>query len=338
LRLLLLVNSSASAVTARARVVIRKALSADHQVRFAETSRRGHASRLAQGAAAEGLDAVVVLGGDGTINEAANGLVGTSTALGVLPGGSTNVFARTIGMTNDPVEATGELLASLATGGVAKVQVGQVNGRYFLFHVGAGFDAAVVAEVEKRAAAKRYLGAAAFLAAAASTWAVGVDRHHHWFTLRRPPSAEGGSLPGADNGVDGLFAICLNTGPYTFLGSHPLDLLPGARLGANGRRSDGHGTDRPGPASEGLGVIVFDSISLPTLLGVTLSALRGRNDPLSGSRHVWADRGVREVELVASRPLPYQVDGDYLGETDRLIVRCVPDALNLVLPPSPAIP
>lgn len=337
MRLLLLVNSSASSVTARARVVIRKALSADHQVRFAETSRRGHASRLAQGAAAEGLDAVVVLGGDGTINEAANGLVGTSTALGVLPGGSTNVFARTIGMTNDPVEATGELLASLAAGGVARVQVGQANGRYFLFHVGAGFDAAVVAEVEKRAAAKRYLGAAMFVAATASTWAVGVDRHHHWFTVRQPPTPEGGSPPGVDDGLEGLFAICLNTGPYTFLGSHPLDLLPGARLGAD-RRADGHGDDGPGPSSEGLGVIVFDSISLPTLLGVTLSALRGRTDPLSGSRHVWADRGVRELELVASRPLPYQVDGDYLGETDRLVVRCVPDALNLVLPPSPNIP
>ena len=102
-----IVNESASSVTARARVVIRKALSADHEVTVAETSRRGHATRLAQGAAAHGLDAVVVLGGDGTLNEAANGLAGTDTALGVLPGGSTNVFARTIGMPNDPVEATG---------------------------------------------------------------------------------------------------------------------------------------------------------------------------------------------------------------------------------------
>src|ERR1035437_4358219 len=105
MRLLLLVNASAASVTARARVVIQKALAADHEISVAETSRRGHASRLALGAAADGLGAVIVLGGDGTLNEAANGLAGSATALGVLPGGSTNVFARTIGMTNDPIEA-----------------------------------------------------------------------------------------------------------------------------------------------------------------------------------------------------------------------------------------
>src|SRR5664279_4271791 len=114
MRLLLLVNASAASVTARARVVIQKALAADHDVSVAETSRRGHASRLALGAAADGLDAVIVLGGDGTLNEAANGLAGSGTALGVLPGGSTNVYARTIGMANDPIEATGELLTALS--------------------------------------------------------------------------------------------------------------------------------------------------------------------------------------------------------------------------------
>src|SRR5215472_2807528 len=160
MRILLLVNASASSVTPRARVVIQKALAADHEVTVAETSRRGHASRLAQGAAADGLDAVIVLGGDGTLNEAANGLAGSETALGVLPGGSTNVFARTIGMTNDPIEATGELLAALGggLGGITRVGLGNVNGRRFLFHVGVGFDAAVVAQVERRSALKRYLG------------------------------------------------------------------------------------------------------------------------------------------------------------------------------------
>src|SRR5581483_7697154 len=94
MKLLLVVNASASAVTARGRVVIQKALSADHEVGVAETSRRGHASRLAQGAAADGL-------------------AGTGTALGVLPGGSTNVYARTMGMAGDPIEATGQLLGPL---------------------------------------------------------------------------------------------------------------------------------------------------------------------------------------------------------------------------------
>src|SRR3954452_11812580 len=94
MKVLLIVNASASSVTARTRVVIQKALSADHEVTLAETSRRGHATRLAQGAAADGLDAVVVLGGDGTLNEAANGLAGSTTAMAPLPGGSTNLFCR----------------------------------------------------------------------------------------------------------------------------------------------------------------------------------------------------------------------------------------------------
>ena len=94
--------------------VIAADLAPDHDVTVAETSRRGHAARLAQGAAASGSDVVIVLGGDGTLNEAANGLAGTATALAPLPGGSTNVFARTIGLPNDPIEATGVLLDALA--------------------------------------------------------------------------------------------------------------------------------------------------------------------------------------------------------------------------------
>src|SRR6516162_4796190 len=162
MKLLLIVNASASSVTARARVVIQKSLAADHRVTVAETSRRGHATRLAQNAAARGTEVVVVLGGDGTLNEAANGLAGTKCALGVLPGGSTNVFARTIGMTNDPIEATGELLTALAAGSVDRIGLGRANARYFLFHAGIGFDAAVVRRVEEMASLKRYFGPALF--------------------------------------------------------------------------------------------------------------------------------------------------------------------------------
>ena len=123
MKVLLIVNPSASSVTARTRIVIQKALSADHRLEVSATTRRGHATRLAQSAANDGIDVVVVLGGDGTLNEAANGLVGTDTALAALPGGSTNVFARTLGLPDDPVEATGALLdaidvASIRRGGL----------------------------------------------------------------------------------------------------------------------------------------------------------------------------------------------------------------------------
>jgi diacylglycerol kinase family enzyme len=221
LKLLLLVNSSASSVTARGRVVIQKALSADHEVTLAETSRRGHATRLAQGAAAAGTDVVVVLGGDGTLNEAANGLAGTDTALAALPGGSTNVFARTIGQPNDPIEATGELLDALGRGSIRRVGLGSVNGRFFLFHVGMGFDAAVVQQVERRAALKRYAGHPLFVYAGFATWFRHYDRSRPRFAVEH---ADGSMVD------DAYLAICLNTNPYTFLGNRPLDLAPEATL------------------------------------------------------------------------------------------------------------
>ena len=179
----LLVNESASSVTPRSRVVIRKALSADHDVTLAETSRRGHATRLAQGAAANGIDVVVVLGGDGTLNEAANGLAGTACALAPLPGGSTNVFARTIGLPNDPIEATGVLLDALARRSIRRVGLGSVNGRYFLFHTGVGFDAAVVEQVERRAGLKRYAGHPLFVFAGFDTWIRHYDRSRPRFAV-----------------------------------------------------------------------------------------------------------------------------------------------------------
>src|SRR6266542_4100194 len=129
MRILLIVNTTASSVTARARVVIAKALAADHELTVAETTRRGHAERLAHGAANDGFDVVVAMGGDGTLNEAANGLAGTITALAPLPGGSTNVFARTIGIARDPLEATGPLLASLHRHSYRRIGVACVTGR-----------------------------------------------------------------------------------------------------------------------------------------------------------------------------------------------------------------
>lgn len=313
MKVLLLVNASASSVTARARVVIQKSLAADHKVTVAETSRRGHASRLAQGAAAKGTEAVIVLGGDGTFNEAANGLAGTECALGVLPGGSTNVFARTIGMTNDPIEATGELLAALGAGagGIRRVGLGSVNGRRYLFHTGVGFDAAVVAQVEKQAALKRYVGAAFFAVAALDTWARHYDRRRPHFRIdleRR----DGEKL----TFEDGYFAIVMNTNPYTFLGDRPFNLAPGTDL------------DSP------LSVVVLRSMRASTILGLAAAALR----PEAATRALGRRRRVEIVDDVVAaslqphRTVPYQVDGDYLGDATDLRFRWEPESLRLVMP------
>ena len=141
-----MVNSFASSVTARNTVVVHRRLSRDHDVELVETNRRGHATRFAHDAARRGADVVVGFGGDGTLNEVATGIAGTDTALGVLPGGSTNVFARTIGLPNDPVAAVELLADGIDAGDFRPIGLGQVNGRFFCFHTGVGYDAAVVAD------------------------------------------------------------------------------------------------------------------------------------------------------------------------------------------------
>ncbi len=304
MKVLLLVNSSASSVTARARVVIRKALSADHEVSLAETTRRGHATRLAMGAAAAGTEVVVVLGGDGTLNEAANGLAGSECALAPLPGGSTNVFARQLGLPDDPIDATGLLLESLDAGRIEPIGLGVVNGRYFVFHVGIGFDAALVAQVERRAALKRYAGHALFAYAGLDTWARHYDRSRPHFSVHH-----------ADGSVvdDGYMTVVLNTNPYTYVGNRPFQLAPDATL------------DRP------LTAVTVRSMRTIPFLNIMASAL-GSGARLRSSKLIDYRPDVSALTIKGYGPFPYQVDGDYLGEIERLEFRHEPDALHLVLP------
>lgn len=287
--------------------MIRKALSADHDVEVAETSRRGHASRLARGAATTGTELVVVLGGDGTLNEAANGLAGTDCVLAALPGGSTNVFARTIGTADDPIEATSAVLTAIDRGGIKRIGLGSVNGRYFLFHVGLGFDAAVVAQVEQRSQLKRYVGHPLFIWAGFTTWIRHYDRS-------RPRM----SVTHADGTIvdDVYLTIVLNTNPYTYLGSRPLSLAPEATL------------DRA------LTSVAVRTLKLVPTIRLVSSLIRGTHDiadhPLVDYRSDVSDLVVR-----GHGPFPYQVDGDHLGDTEELVFKWRPNVLSLVVPLSP---
>lgn len=309
MKVLLLVNPFSSSVTARTRVVIRKALAGDHDVELVETARRGHATRLAQGAAAEGADVVVALGGDGTLNEAANGLAGTRTALAVLPGGSTNVFARTLGLPNDPIEATAVTLEALEKHSIRRVGLGSVNGRYFCFHVGIGYDAAVVEQVERRAGLKRWAGHPLFIYAALDTWFRHFDTRHPHLRIHYQDETT------VD---DGFFAICLNTDPYTYLGNRPISIAPEATL------------------DNGLSLLVVRSMRLDRTLRVIGKALRGdgsvTHDRVISHR---ADQTSLIIESRDGSPFPYQVDGDFLGDIDHLEFRHVPEILDLVLPVDP---
>ena len=303
MRILLVVNAFASSVTARNTVVVHRALSQGNTVEVVETNRRGHATRFAQDAARRGFDVVIGYGGDGTLNEVATGVAGTDTALCVLPGGSTNVFARTLGMPNDPVAAVQQLAAGIAARDIDPIGLGKVNGRYFCFHTGVGYDAAVVKEVERRASMKRWLGHPLFIYAAVRTWAMQYDRKQPHFQV---------ATPGGHTVNDGYFTIVLNTNPYTYLGNRPLDLSPAATL------------DR------GLVAITFRTMKVGAILGGLGGALRGGGVKASETLDLQTD--VSELTISHDTPFPYQLDGDYLGETKQLDFRHVPDAVRLVRP------
>lgn len=307
MRILLIVNATASSVTARKRVVIQKALGSDHDLEVAETSRQGHATRLARAASLDGFDVVAVLAGDGTLNEAANGLAGSDTALAPLPGGSTNVFARSLGIVNESIDATGQLLGSLERGAFKSIGLGKADSRYFLFHTGVGFDAEIVHQVERRSAKssfKRYAAHPLFLLATFDTWFRHYDHSRPRFDIEL-----------ADGEVirDCMMAIVSNTTPYTFFGNRPIVVAPDSNL------------DRP------LFLTAFRTRHALTLTRLGISGLASRR-LLQRHRSMAHRRDLMEFTIVGHGPFPWQADGDYLGEVERLPFTWVPDALKLVVP------
>jgi diacylglycerol kinase family enzyme len=308
-KLLLIVNPKASSVNSRRLLVVAKLLSAEHEVIIRETGSRGDALRLAR-AAADHAELVVVFGGDGTLNEAANGLAATpDLALAVLPGGSTNVFARILGFSDHPVVAAQTLLASLRQRLFKRIGVGSANGRYFLCNAGMGFDAAVVRRVEQSPGARRIAGIGLFAYAALRTWLRPDSRSGPRFWLR---FADGSTV------TDGYFTICQNLHPYTFLGCRPL-------------------TVGDAEQSRGLSALTLRDLHFRHLATGILSSL-GRGSYLRGRPWVDYRTNLPGVEVSGHGPFPYQLDGDYLGETDNLSIVKRPEALTVVVPVSAQLP
>ncbi len=291
-------------MTPRRRVRLQRELGRRHRLEVAETTRRGHATRLARAAARDGVDVVVVAAGDGTLNEAADGLVGTSTALSPLPGGSTNVFARTIGFRNSLDPAIEQLLTAIDAESFRRVGVGAGNGRHFLFHLGLGFDAEVIEQTERHHRLKRRIAHPMFAVAALTTFFRGFDRTRAPFRVELPDGS----------GEDGFFAIVSNTAPYAFFGRRPL------------RVTDAAGFDRS------LALTMFRRLEAAGLLRNALSAMT-RGKKVQKHKDLLQLADLDRMTFVANHgPFPWQVDGDYLGEVERLEITYEPDALTLVIP------
>ena len=310
MRVLLVVNPRASSTTARRRRDVERAL-AHHELEVQPTRGRGHAAELARGAADAGVGAVVVLGGDGTLNEAAGSLAGTATALAPLPGGSTNVFTRTLGYPRSLQGAVPALVADLEAGSTRRIGIGRANGRIFLFHLGAGFDAAVVARMERRPAwVKRWAAHPVFAWSAIVTYFGCYDRRRAAFRVTADAeSADGGSLG------DGFFAIVSNSSPYTYFGPRPLRVTDAAAFG------------------RGLAVTMFLRLGFRDLVPSALEAMGGG---LRRRDSVLQRADLDHVSFAAlGAPFSWQVDGEHIGEVERLAVRYEPDALEVVVPRSP---
>lgn len=307
MRVLLVVNPTASSVTPRVRADVESVLRSAHAVDVAETTRRGHAGMLARDAVVAGYDVVAVLAGDGTLNEAGDGLAGSPVALAPLPGGSTNVFARTLGVAYSPEKAADQLVRALARCSTRRIGLGVAAApgsppRHFLFHLGVGFDAAIIRRMEARPAVKRHLAHAAFAATTLTTW----FRHYDRDTRIRC------SVEGEVVGV-GPYAVVSNSDPYAYVGRRPLRIAPEASL------------------DDALTLTVVRTLRAPVILRAAASAM-GRARYLTTTPEIVQRADVDAVELTSPAPFPWQVDGDYLGEVERMAIEHRRDCLTVVVP------
>jgi diacylglycerol kinase family enzyme len=318
MRALVVVNPAATSTTAKMRDVLVGALASELKLDVAETTHRGHGRELGAQVAAEGLDLVVSVGGDGTVNEVVNGLLENGPSphlpmLAVVPGGSTNVFSRALGRSRDPVEATAEILDSVRAGRTRLVSLGTASAsgtgdgaewtppRWFVFAAGLGFDAEVIARVEAQRARGRRSTGPLYVKEATSAFLVGRERRRPAMTLQVP-----GEAP-----LEELF-LCLvsNVSPWTYLGARPVNPSPEASF------------------DTGLDVFAMGRTGAVRMLHTVRQTLA--REPNARGRGVHRRHDQEELTLTAGRPLGWQVDGDHLGTATGLRVRNVPAALRVV--------
>ncbi len=302
-RMLIIVNPYATTVSDRLRNLVVYALQGRYDVEAVDTTCRDHATELCREAAHEGYDVVVAFGGDGTVNESANGLLGSPTPLTCLPGGATNVFCKMLGIPGEIVDATEHLLRMADHWRPHRVDVARVNGRHFLFSSGLGLDAAVVARVDARPALKTSLRQYFYAYAAVDT------------SLRRyvvnPVRID---VEAGDEVHRGVTAIVQNGDPFTFFDTRPLHVAEGATL-TSGTMA---------------GIVLQRAMphDVPTVVWRVFSK---RARVVEHSK-ISAFSDVTDIRCtsVDGRPIPLEVDGEHIGDVTEALYGISPGALSVI--------
>ena len=266
------------------------------------TQYRDHARELA---AATTADLVIVHGGDGSINEVVNGVMGLVEGrplMAVIPGGGANVLARALGLPLDAAAAIRRVREAVAAGRHRTIGLGLAADRYFTFSAGLGWDAEVVREVDRLRAQGRRESVSLFLRTMVHQYYAGTDRRRPALTMERD-----GAPP-----VSGLFmTIVTNRSPWTYLGNRPLLPVPNPDF------------------NSGLDLLALQRLRLTTVLNVVGQMLYVRSRPPRG-RDLVSVLGSESLTLRSARPIALQADGEYLGETEAVKFQFVPHALRIV--------
>ncbi len=317
-----MVNPAATTTSARTRDVLIHALASEMKLEVVTTEYRGHARDLGRRAVeSKDIELVVALGGDGTVNEVVNGLLHEGPdperlpRLAVVPGGSTNVFARALGIPNDAVEATGAILDALRTRSERTVGLGLAAGtpgtedesvpaRWFTFCAGFGFDAGVIGRVEQhRERGKR------------STHALYVRQVVRQF-LREPHRLQGLitlERPGHDPVEDLVLSIICNTSPWTYLGNRPMYASPEASF------------------DKALDVLGLSKLSTPAVARYATQLLTSTPERGPHGKHAVTLHDLTDFTLHSKAPLPFQMDGDHLGLRTSVTFTGVRRALRVIV-------
>ncbi|MFG3018732.1 diacylglycerol/lipid kinase family protein [Streptomyces sp. NPDC048254] len=322
MRALLVVNPAATTTSARRRDVLIHALASEVELEAVTTEYRGHARDLGrQAAESDDIDLVVALGGDGTVNEVVNGLLYAGPdpdrlpGLAVVPGGSTNVFARALGLPNDPVEATGALLGALRekqervvglglTAGTPGTADEGVPARWFTFNAGLGFDAGVVGRVEQQRELGKKSTHALYVRQVVRQFFGEQHRRHGTITLERP---------GADPIDDLVVAIVSNTSPWTYLGNRPMYTSPKASF------------------DKGIDVLGLSRLSTAAVARYGTQLLTSSPERGPHGKHAVSLHDLDQFTLHSKVPLPLQMDGDHLGLRTSVTFTGVRRALRVIV-------